>query len=117
MKEILFFFHKELAIKRDRSFRRIDDEKNFLSTKQIEIEKLEKEIEKKQQEKMYYEKIISHYQPHLNLLTQVNEKKNYSRTIRTLQNHSSYLSVISVGLKHEDLFKNKTDLRQFCLFS
>ncbi len=59
-------------MKRDRSLRRIDDEKNILKNKQIEMNFLENEIKKMQEEKIKLEKIIFQYQPHLNLLTQVN---------------------------------------------
>jgi predicted nucleic acid-binding Zn-ribbon protein len=59
-------------MKHDRSLRRIDDEKNLFKNKQIEIDKLKKEIERIQEEKIKLEKIIFQYQPHLNLLTQVN---------------------------------------------
>lgn len=65
---------KELAIKRDRSLRRIDDEKNLLKNKQIEIDNLKSEIEQMQEEKIKYENMISQYQPHLNLLTQVDSE-------------------------------------------
>jgi len=59
-------------MKHDRSLRRIDDEKNLFKNEQIEIDKLKKEIEQIQEEKIKLEKIIFQYQPHLNLLTQVN---------------------------------------------
>jgi hypothetical protein len=59
-------------MKRDRSLRRIDDEKNILKNKQIEIDFLKQKIEQMQEEKINLEKILFQYQPHLNLLTQVN---------------------------------------------
>jgi len=59
-------------MKRDRSLRRIDDEKNILKNKQIEINFLKQKIEQMQKEKINLEKILFQYQPHLNLLTQVN---------------------------------------------
>jgi hypothetical protein len=58
-------------MKRDRSLRRIDDEKIFIKNKQIEIASLKNEIEQMQEEKIKLQKIIYQYQPHLNLLTQV----------------------------------------------
>jgi len=59
-------------MKRDRSLRRIDDEKNVRKNKQIEIDRLKHEIEQIQEEKIKLEDILDQYQPHLNLLTQVN---------------------------------------------
>ncbi|CAF0724749.1 unnamed protein product [Adineta steineri] len=78
-KEIMFkqrilsyeIYIKELAMKHDRSLRRIDDEKNIIKNKQIEIELLKKDIEHMQQEKIKLQKILSQYQPHLNLLIQI----------------------------------------------
>jgi hypothetical protein len=61
-------------MKRDRSIRRIDDEKNLRKNKQIEMNFLQQEIEKMQEEKLRLQEIVEQYQPHLNLLTQVNEK-------------------------------------------
>ena len=63
---------KELAMKRDRSLRRIDDEKQIIENKRIEINLLNKEIEQIQEENNKLKELISQYQPHLNLLTQVN---------------------------------------------
>jgi hypothetical protein len=62
-------------MKRDRSLRRIDDERIFIKNKQIEIVLLNKEIEQMQEEKTKLQKLIARYQPHLNLLTQVNRRK------------------------------------------
>jgi hypothetical protein len=59
-------------MKRDRSLRRIDDEKNVRKNKQIEIDRLKYEIEQIQEEKIKLQDILDQYQPHLNLLTQVN---------------------------------------------
>ncbi|CAF1595807.1 unnamed protein product, partial [Adineta steineri] len=78
-KEIMFkqrilsyeIYIKELAMKHDRSLRRIDDEKNIIKNKQIEIEVLKNDIEHMQQEKIKLQKILSQYQPHLNLLIQI----------------------------------------------
>ncbi|CAF3019043.1 unnamed protein product, partial [Rotaria sp. Silwood2] len=63
---------KELSMKRDRSLRRIDDEKNLIQNKQIEIDLFNQEIQQIQNENKKLENIILQYQPHLNLLTQVN---------------------------------------------
>jgi hypothetical protein len=65
---------KELAMKRDRSFRRIDDEKIFIKNKQIEIDLLKNEIKQMQEERDKIQKILFQYQPHLHLLTQVHRK-------------------------------------------
>jgi hypothetical protein len=43
-----------------------------LKNKQIEIDFLKQKIEQMQEEKINLEKILFQYQPHLNLLTQVN---------------------------------------------
>jgi len=59
-------------MKRDRSLRRIDDESIFIKNKQIEIVLLNKEIEQMQEEKIKLQEILDQYQPHLNLLNQVN---------------------------------------------
>ena len=68
---MIVFVLKELAMKYDRSLRRIDDEKQILHSKQSEIECLNSEIEKKHEEKLELENLISHYQSHFDLLTQV----------------------------------------------
>ena len=59
-------------MKRDRSLRRIEDEKIVRQNKQMEIDLLKREIESMQEEKHRLEAIIHQYQPHLDLLTQVN---------------------------------------------
>ncbi|CAF4785677.1 unnamed protein product, partial [Rotaria sp. Silwood2] len=59
-------------MKRDRSLRRIDDEKNLIQNKQIEIDLFNQEIQQIQNENKKLENIILQYQPHLNLLTQAN---------------------------------------------
>ena len=66
-------------MKRDRSLKRIDDEKTFIQNKLVEIDVLKKEIEQMHEEKQKLQQIIRQYQPHSNLLTQVNPylKKAY----------------------------------------
>ncbi len=59
-------------MKRDRSLRRIDDENIIRKNKEIEIDFLRKEIDRMQEEKIKLEEVILQYQPHLNLLSQVN---------------------------------------------
>lgn len=58
-------------MKRDRSLRRIDDEKNFVKNKQTEIDSFNQNIEKIKEENIKLENLIQQYQPHLNLLTKV----------------------------------------------
>lgn len=58
-------------MKRDRSLRRIEDEKIIRQNKQMEIDLLKVEIENMKDEKHRLEAIIHQYQPHLDLLTQV----------------------------------------------
>lgn len=60
-------------MKRERSLRRINEEKITRKNKQIEIDHLKQEIEEIDEEKHRLEGIIQQYQPHLNLLTQVND--------------------------------------------
>ncbi|CAF5129702.1 unnamed protein product, partial [Rotaria sp. Silwood1] len=57
-------------MKHDRSLHRIDDEKNFIKNKQIEINLLNQEIQQISDENKKLENIILQYQPHLNLLAQ-----------------------------------------------
>ncbi len=71
--------YKELAMKRDRSLRRIEDEKTVRKIKQNEIDFLQKEIDQMQEEKFRLEKIIRPYQSHLNLLIQVNKSLRFFR--------------------------------------
>lgn len=59
-------------MKRERSLRRIEDEKVIRKNKQMEIDLLKREIEEIEEEKDRLEGIIQQYQPHLDLLTQVN---------------------------------------------
>ncbi|CAF3749792.1 unnamed protein product, partial [Rotaria sp. Silwood1] len=70
--KFLFDNIKELSMKHDRSLHRIDDEKNLIKNKQIEINLLNEEIQQIQDENKKLENIILQYQPHLNLLAQVN---------------------------------------------
>ncbi|CAF0804433.1 unnamed protein product [Rotaria sordida] len=72
---------KELSMKHDRSLRRIDDEKNFIKNKQIEINLLNQEIEQIQDENKKFENIILQYQPHLNLLTQIVDQTDRFQSI------------------------------------
>ena len=59
-------------MKRERSIRRMDEEMKLIRNKQIEIKSLENDIEQVQKEKMYFDEILQQYQPHWNLLVQVN---------------------------------------------
>jgi hypothetical protein len=59
-------------MKHDRSLRRVNDEKNFIKTKRIEIDLFKQQIEQIQEEKLQLQKTIFQYKPHLNYLTQVN---------------------------------------------
>ncbi|CAF4962578.1 unnamed protein product [Rotaria sp. Silwood1] len=72
---------KELSMKRDRSLRRIDDEKNLIKNKQIEINLLNQEIQQIQDENKRLENIILQYQPHLNLLTQIVDQTDRFQSI------------------------------------
>ncbi|CAF2746286.1 unnamed protein product [Rotaria sp. Silwood2] len=58
-------------MKRDRSLRRIDDEKKLIKNQQIEIDLFNQEIQQMQDENKKLENIILQYQPNLNLLTQI----------------------------------------------
>jgi hypothetical protein len=63
-------------MKRDRSLKRIEDEQNVRKTKQIEIDFLQQEIKQMQEEKIKLENTILQYQPHSNLLIQVNQSRS-----------------------------------------
>ncbi|CAF3302869.1 unnamed protein product [Rotaria sp. Silwood2] len=71
-RKFLFYNIKELSMKRDRSLRRIDDEKKLIKNQQIEIDLFNQEIQQMQDENKKLENIILQYQPNSNLLTQVN---------------------------------------------
>ena len=60
-------------MKGERSLRRIEDEKVIRKNKQMEIDLLKREIEEIEEEKDRLDGIIQQYQPHLDLLTQVND--------------------------------------------
>ncbi|CAF3782740.1 unnamed protein product [Rotaria sp. Silwood1] len=80
-RKFLFNDIKELSMKRDRSLRRIDDEKNLIKNKQIEINLLNQEIQQIQDENKRLENIILQYQPHLNLLTQIVDQTDRFQSI------------------------------------
>jgi hypothetical protein len=70
-------------MKRDRSLKRIEDEQNVRKTKQIEIDFLQQEIKQMQEEKIKLENTILKYQPHSNLLIQVNQSHSDCLVLKT----------------------------------
>ena len=58
-------------MKRERSSRRIDDEKTLIENKRTEIDLLQQDLAQRQEEKAQLESILVQYQPHWNLLAQV----------------------------------------------
>ncbi|CAF0808195.1 unnamed protein product [Adineta ricciae] len=92
---------KELAMKRDRSLKRIDDEKMFIQNKLIEIDVLKKEIEQIHDEKQRLQQIIRQYQPHSNLLTQILDRTDRFHSIDEMIEkfemlHASYEDILMV---------------------
>ncbi|CAF4865787.1 unnamed protein product [Rotaria socialis] len=86
-------------MKRDRSLRRIDDEKRFIENKKIEIESLNQEIQQIQEENKKLENIILQYQPHLNLLTQIVDRTDRFQSIDEIIEkfnmlHASYQDIL-----------------------
>ncbi|CAF1048956.1 unnamed protein product [Adineta ricciae] len=106
-KEIMFkerilnyeMYIKELAMKRDRSLKRIDDEKTFIRNKLAEIDVLKKEIEQIHEEKQKLQEIIRQYQPHSNLLTQILDRTDRFHSIDEMIEkfemlHASYEDIL-----------------------
>lgn len=58
-------------MKRERSLRRVDDEKAIIESKRVEIDSLNKEIESMYEGNRKLQDTIAHYRPHCELLTQV----------------------------------------------
>ncbi|CAF1214000.1 unnamed protein product [Rotaria magnacalcarata] len=90
---------RELAMKHDRSLRRIDDEKSFIKNKKIEIESLNQEIQQIQDENKKLENLIRQYQPHLNLLTQIVDRTDRFQSIDEIIEkfnmlHASYQDIL-----------------------
>lgn len=83
-------------MKRDRSLRRIEDEKIIRQNKQMEIDLLKQEIETMQDEIQHLEAIIHQYQPHLDLLTQVNSIFSYSSLCNPLTSRLSIEQIVFI---------------------